>query len=166
MRKQILGNDPAPQSSPGPEQLDIAAIATVMVTSEDPDHPVENAFDDRYGPGATHWAAAQPGEQTLILAFDTPQTIRTVTLEIEEQEVSRTQELDLSVSDDGGRTYRELLRQEYNFSPPGTTFQREEWTVRSENVSHLRLRIKPDKGNHPARAKLTSLVLRHGRSLS
>jgi hypothetical protein len=100
------------------------------------------------------------------LAFDTPQTIRTVTLEVEELEVSRTQELDLSVSDDGGKTYRELLRQEYNFSPPGTTFQREEWTICGEHISHLRLRIKPDKGNHSGRAKLTSLVLRQGRSLS
>jgi len=66
----------------------------------------------------------------------------------------------LCLSCDGGRTYRELLRQEYNFSPPGTTFEREKWTVSAEGVTHLRLVIKPDKGDKPCRATLTSFVLR------
>jgi hypothetical protein len=35
------------------------------------------------------------GEQRLILAFDTPQTLRTVSLEVEEPEVSRTEVLHL-----------------------------------------------------------------------
>ena len=43
--------------------------------------------------------------------------------------MSRTQVLHVSVSRDGGQTYQELRRQEYTFSPPGTTFEREEWTV-------------------------------------
>ena len=61
---------------------------------------------------------------------------------------------------DGGRTYGEVLRQEYHFSPPGTTFERENWEVRVEAVTHLRLVIKPDKGGKPCRATITSLVLR------
>jgi hypothetical protein len=103
--------------------------------------------------------AAEPGEQVLILAFDTAQTIRRVSLEIEELACSRTQELELSVSSDGGQTYRELCRQEYTFSPPGTTFEREDWSVTAEGVTHLRLRITPDKGGKPCRATLTSLSL-------
>src|SRR4029450_9579892 len=91
-------------------------------------HPIDNVFDHRRGPGGSRWVAAEPGEQTLILAFDTPQIIRQTIVEVEELEVSRTQELQLSVSHDGGQTYRELRRQEYNFSPPGTTFEREAWT--------------------------------------
>jgi hypothetical protein len=74
--------------------------------------------------------------------------------------IARTQELHLSTSCDGGQTYRELLRQEYNFSPPGTTFERERWTVTAAGVTHLRLVIRPDKGDKPCRATLTSLVLR------
>jgi hypothetical protein len=66
----------------------------------------------------------------------------------------------LAASCDGGRTYRELLRQEYNFSPPGTTFEREDWSVKAEGVTHLRLSIRPDKGGKPCRATITSLGLR------
>ena len=96
----------------------------------------------------------------MILAFDAPQAIRRVALDVEEPDVARTQELQLAVSDDGGRTYRELLRQEYNFSPPGTTFEREDWAVNSVAVTQLRLVIRPDKGGQPCRATITSLVVR------
>ena len=159
MRKQILTSNPAP-SAPFPGALDVAALATVAVTSETADHPVENAFDNRHGPGGSRWVAEMPGEQTLILAFDAPQTIRQVSLEVEETRDCRTQELQLAVSHDGGNTYRELLRQEFNFAPAATTFEREEWTVVAEEVTHLRLGIKPDKGGRPCRASLTTLSLR------
>ncbi len=104
--------------------------------------------------------AGEPGEQTLILAFDTPQAIRRVALEVEETEVARTQELQLAISTDGGTNYREVVRQEYNFSPPGAMFEREDWAVQVEGVTHLRLVIKPDKGGKPCRATITSLILR------
>ena len=159
LRKHIVK---APPSHPVPEpgEMDIAATATVQVTSEDPAHPIEHVFDTRRGPGGSRWVAAEPGEQTLILAFDTPQTIHQTIVEAEELEVSRTQEFRLSVSHDGGQIYRELRRQEYNFSPPGTTFEREAWTVLAEGVTHLQLWMKPDKGGKPCRATLTSLVLK------
>lgn len=159
MRKIIIN----PQSTGAaltPGGLDVAAIATVMVTSELAGHPVENAFDGQNGPGASRWISETGGEQTIILAFDAPQTIRTVGLEIEETEVSRTQELQLAVSNDGEKSWRELLRQEFHFAPGGSTFEREEWTVNAEAVTHLRLQIKPEKGGQPCRASLTSLVLR------
>jgi hypothetical protein len=66
--------------------------------------------------GGSRWIADGPGEQTVILLFDSPQTIRRIGVEVEELAVSRTQEL--SVSSDGGRIYRGLVRQEFNFSPP------------------------------------------------
>lgn len=159
MRKQILTSNPA-TSAPFRGELDVAALATVAVTSEEADHPVENAFDNQRGPGGSRWVASMPGEQALILAFDAPQNIRQVLLEVEENQDSRVQELQLAVSHDGGNTYRELLRQEFNFSPSGTTFEHEEWTVAAEGVTHLRLCIKPDKGGRPCRASLTTLSLR------
>src|SRR3954451_10760700 len=119
LRKQIINENPKTQA-PMQGEIDVAAVATVLVTSEDPGHPIDHAFDDRRGPGGSRWIAGEPGERTVILAFDSPQAIRRVALEVEEPEVDRTQELQLAVSADGGRTYRELLRQEYNFSPPGT----------------------------------------------
>jgi hypothetical protein len=159
LRKQIIKGLPA-DPVPVPGEIEIAAVATVLVTSESPDHPVDHAFDGLRGPGGSRWIAGETGEQTLVLAFDSPLAIRQVGLEVEEPEIARTQELHLSASCDGGRTYRELLRQEYNFSPPGTTFEREQWGVTAQGVTHLRLVIKPDKGGKPCRATLTSLVVR------
>ena len=158
LRKQVLRESHIKPCQSGAEK-DVATLATVLVTSEDPQHPIDHVFDHRRGPGGSRWIAEGPGEQTVILAFDTPQTIRRLVVEIEEPDVSRTQELQVSVSRDGGRAYRELLRQEYNFSPPGTTFEREEWVLPDEAVSHLKLTIKPDKGGGPYRATLTSLAL-------
>jgi hypothetical protein len=159
LRKHLLKDRPiAPAPRPG--EKDIAAIATVFVTSETANHPIDHAFDQHRGPGGSRWLAAAPGEQRLILAFGTPQTIRTISLEVEEPEVSRTQVLHVSVSSDGGQTYQELRRQEYTFSPPGTTFEREEWAVTIDGVTHLQLVITPDTGGHLCWATLTSLVVR------
>ena len=159
LRKRII-EEAATKLATVPEGIDIAAIATVLVTSEAPEHPVDRAFDGMRGPGASRWVAGEPGEQAITLAFDTPATLRRVLLEVEEPDVARTQELQLAVSCDGGKSYRELVRQEFNFSPPGTTFEREDWAVTAEGVTHLRLVMRPDKGGKPCRATLTSLVLR------
>jgi hypothetical protein len=158
LRKHLLTAQPLASGSQSGAK-EIAAIATVWVTSEAAEAPIEQAFDQSGGPGGSRWIAAGPGEQRLILAFDTPQTLRMISLEVEESEVSRTQVLHVSVSRDGGQTYQELRRQEYTFSPPGTTFEREEWTVAVDGTTHLQLVITPDKGGAPCRATLTSLAL-------
>ncbi len=158
LRKHLFTAAPV-VSGHGSGGMDIAAIATVWVTSETAEAPIDHVFDQRRGPGGSRWVAAEPGEQQLILAFDTPQTLRTIGLEVEEPEVHRTHVLHLSVSSDGGQTYQELRRQEYTFSPPGTTFERETWAVAVEGVTHLQLVITPDKGGAPCRATLTSLTL-------
>ena len=161
LRKQILSNASAPAAgSRAGAWKDIPAIATVLVTSEDAQHPIDNLFDDRRPPGGSRWIAATPGEQTIILAFDTPQLIHRLAIDIEEPDIGRTQEIAVAVSRDGGHTYRELLRQEYTFSPPATTVESEQWTLGGEgDVSHLRLMIRPNKGGGPARATVTTLAV-------
>ena len=160
IRKRIV-RDACPPPSFGTElpALDIPAIATVIVSSEETNHPIEYVFDGQRGPGASRWRAAVPGEQCLIINFDTPQTLNQLVLDIEEPDVSRTQELLLSVSSDGGRTYRDVVRQEYNFSPPGTTYERETWVLNTDHATHLAIRITPDKGGHTGLATLTSVML-------
>jgi hypothetical protein len=160
MKKRILGPEGEPTNIPHAGGIDVPSVATAALTSEASDHPIENAFDGRRGPGATRWLAGEPGPQTLVLDFDAPQTLRRVDLEVEELAVPRTQELSLSASVDGGRSYRELVRQEYTFSPPGTTFERESWSVSVDGMTQLRLEIVPDKSGRPTRASLTALVLR------
>ena len=159
LRKHLLTDHPIGQVAE-PGEKDIAALATVGVTSEATDYPIDHAFDSHRGPGGSRWVAGAPGPQRLLLAFDAPQTLRLLRLEVEERDVSRTQDIQVAISRDGGHTYQTLLRQEYNFSPPGTTFEREEWAIPAEGVTHLQLVITPDKGGTPCQATLTTLALR------
>jgi hypothetical protein len=158
LRKHFLTDSPVGQAAE-PGEKDIAALATVGVTSEAAEYPIDHAFDSHRGPGGSRWVAGAPGPQRLLLAFDAPQTLRLLRLEVEERDVSRTQELQVAISRDGGHTYQTLLRQEYTFSPPGTTFEREEWAIPVEGVTHLQLVITPDKGGAPCYATLTTLAL-------
>jgi hypothetical protein len=158
LRKHLLTAQPLASGSQSGAK-EIAAVAAVWVTSEAAEAPIDHVFDQHGGPGGSRRVAAGPGEQRLILAFDTPQTLRTISLEVEEPEVSRTQVLLLSVCCDGGQTYQELRWQEYMFSPPGTAFEREEWAVTVEGATHLQLVITPDEGGAPCWATLTSLAL-------
>ena len=155
MRKQILPLQGPAESG----AIDVPSLATVYVTSEDGAHPIDLAFDGRHGQGATHWLAEQAGPQQIMIAFDHPQTIQKVVIETEEREATRTQEMTLSISKDGGRTYRDVHRQEFNFSPDGATWEREEWTLAEQAVTHVRLGIKPDKGGRASRAALTTFAV-------
>jgi hypothetical protein len=60
LRKQVLTTDPTPTLRA--LERDITAIATVLVTSEDPDHPIDHVFDGQRGLGASRWIAAQSGD--------------------------------------------------------------------------------------------------------
>jgi hypothetical protein len=77
--------------------------------------------------------------------------------EVEEATRERTQEIRVEVSEDGGRTYRQILVQEYTFSPGGATYQREDQRF-THGVTHLRLTIVPNKNGHGT-ATLTALRL-------
>ena len=105
---------------------------------------------------ATAWAEGrQLNGAPSPVAAQAPQHLRAEAQVL----VSRTQELHVAISRDGGHTYQTLLRQEYTFSPPGTTFEREEWAIQAEGVTHLQLVITPDKGGTPCYATLTALAL-------
>ena len=104
LRKVILGDRPA-AGAPRADVKDIPALATVLVTSEAPEHPVDLLFDTSGGPGGTRWIAEADGEQTLVLAFDAPQSIRAIGIEAEEPSATRTNVLTISLSEDGGRTW-------------------------------------------------------------
>jgi hypothetical protein len=141
------------------QRIAVLARATLMASTEAEGHPVSHIVDEHRGPGGTQWIAGEPGDQHVVIAFHQPITIRRITVEIEERDALRTQELQLSVSTDDGKTYRELRRQEFTFSPDGATWECEDWAVAESHVTHLRLFIRPDKGRQDVLAKLTSLVL-------
>jgi hypothetical protein len=136
--------------------LDLERAAVVEVTSEDKDFPVESAFasDDTRG-----WRAEAPGPQTIRLIFDHPQRLRCISLAFEEDNTPRTQEFTLRWSSDGGSTLKEIVRQQWNFSPPESVREVEEYRVDLYNVNVLELVIKPEIGGGIARASLKGLRL-------
>jgi len=123
------------------EWLAIEQLAKVEVTSEDPNFPIESALLSGRGPG---WRAAEKGEQLIRIVFDSPRTIRQIRLEFSERKSERTQEFTLGWSDEPGAPLGEIVRQQWSFSPQGSTREVEDYRVDLDSVSVLELAIKPD----------------------
>lgn len=158
IRKRQLDPDAAASARVAGE-IDLVAGATIAYSSEDPAHPIEHALDECSGPGATRWVSARPDTvEHIVFEFDRPQAISRLAYEVEEGSRERTQQVSAEVSEDGGRTYRQIFAQDYTFSPHGATYQREEQRINCAVVSHLRLTIIPNK-NGSGPATLTSLRL-------
>jgi hypothetical protein len=156
MRKRLITPTAERIRTHGEGWLDIERAAVVEVTSEDKDFPVESAFAAGDAPG---WRAAASGSQTIRLIFDHPQRLSCVSLIFEEDETGRTQEFVLRWSSDEGSTLKEIVRQQWNFSPPESIREVEEYQVDLYNVNVLELVIKPDIGGGVARASLKNLRL-------
>jgi hypothetical protein len=142
----------APHLDDGWLELDHASV--VEITSEDKDYPIEAALVAGETRG---WRAADSGTQTIRLVFDEPQRIKRVALVFEETGTERTHEFVLRWSADGGHSFREIVRQQWNFSPPNTTREIEEYSVQLSGVTVLELVIVPDVSRGKARASLKSL---------
>jgi hypothetical protein len=110
----------------------------VELTSEDPDWPIERAL---LGQATSGWRAKTPGPQTIRLAWPVPISIRRIRLVFEERSHARTQEFVVRAATSDGE--REIVRQQFTFSPPGTTVQREEYATNLDGVSRLELAIVP-----------------------
>jgi hypothetical protein len=136
-----------------PTWLDLERLARVEVSSEDPAHPVEEAL--RMGRPAG-WRAGASGPQTLRLCFDEPQLLQCIRVHFEETQHERRQEFALRWSADGA-SFREIVRQQWNFSPSGSTREAENYVVALAGVSVLELQIVPDTRGGDARASLAEL---------
>ncbi|MGB2664694.1 MAG: hypothetical protein WAK48_11860 [Candidatus Acidiferrum sp.] len=156
MRKRLITPPPETIRTRGGGGLDVERAAIVEVTSEDQDFPVESAFVSGDSRG---WRAATPGSQTIRLIFDQPQKLKCISLVFEENETQRTQEFVLQWSPDGGLSVKEIVRQQWTFSPPESTREIEEYKVDFANVTLLELVIKPNISGGLARASLKNLRL-------
>jgi hypothetical protein len=155
MRKTVFRDTQG--AAPADENwLDLETLAQAELTSEDASHPIESALKSGEGAG---WRASQSGPQTIRLLFDKPLRIRRINLEFEEETQQRTQEFLLRWSCDAGRSYREILRQQYNFSPPGNTREIEDFEVDLPGLAVLELSITPDISGGEARASMARLRL-------
>src|SRR5256886_1363329 len=150
MRKRLITPTAERIRTRGEDWLNVEHAAVVEVTSEDKDFPVESAFV----PGdARGWRAAAPGSQTIRLLFDHPQRLRCISLIFEEDETGRTQEFVLRWSSDVGSPLIEIVRQQWNFSPPESVREVEEYKVELYNVTVLELVIKPNISGGVARSE-------------
>jgi hypothetical protein len=156
MRKRLI--TPRPQAGTLHDEgwLDLERAAVVEVTSEQRDYPVEAALVAGELRG---WRATDSGTQTIKLIFGQPQRLKRIALVFEETETERTQEFVLRWSSDGGHSFREIVRQQWNFSPPNAIREVEEYWVDLPGVTVLELVIVPDISRGSARASLKSLHL-------
>jgi hypothetical protein len=128
----------------------------VEITSEDAAHPIESALLHGRGTG---WRAAGPGKQKIRILFNKPQQLRRIWLHFVETNIERTQEYVLSWSSDGGHSFQEILRQQWNFSPLGATSEKQDLQVELPAVTILELSITPDISRGDAIASLAQLRL-------
>jgi hypothetical protein len=154
MRKRIINQNPQNVSPADQSWLDLQRFAQVELTTEDAAHPIEAALIPGFGPG---WRAAQAGEQTIRLLFDESQRIRRIQLLFYEDQQVRTQEFLLRWSPDAGQSNREIVRQQYNFSPPDMTREFEDYTVDLVGVTALELKIVPNITGGDVRASIAHL---------
>jgi hypothetical protein len=155
MRKSIVSLSKASSSPSSDQGLDIAQIASVEITSEDAQHPFENALQGGKGGG---WKAADPGPQVIRLTFDHPQSIRRIRLEFREQTRERSQEFALFASSAAFQK-REVVRQQWTFSPGNSAIEIEDYSVDLAGVLSLELEIDPGRHDKQAIATLESLAI-------
>lgn len=154
MKKQIIEQDHGNAPLVDHGWIDLEHAARVELTSEDPAYPIEAALTPTKEIG---WRAAQPGEQTIRLLFERLQRIKRIQLLFHEDQRARTHEFVLRWSPDNGQSYREIVRQQFNFSPPVVTRELEDYTVDLTGVTILELRIIPDIGGGETRASMSEL---------
>ena len=151
MRKRLIAPKAKSAQKPGRQWLALEEALSVEVTSEAEGFPVEGALcaNDQRG-----WRADAPGTQTIRLLFDTPQTIRFIRLVFLEEQSPRTQEFELRWLPALGADYRDVVRQQWNFSPPHTVVECEEYKVDLASAAALELTINPDISHVGTRASL------------
>src|SRR5881398_2469976 len=156
MRKRITSKPQRESPSANTSWLDLEALARVEVTSEEAAHPIESAL---LTVGAMGWRAESPGEQTVRLLFDAPQRLRRIRLLFREEKEARTQEFVLRWSPTGDGSSRDIVRQQYHFSPSGATEEIEDYRVELEDVVALEVTIVPNISGGDAYASLAELRL-------
>lgn len=153
MQKTILGDLNGDSKHSGDQCFGIETIAGIGVTSEAEGAPVESIFNSG---NDTEWRAGTPGLQVIRITFGEPKTIRRIQLEFRESQFERTQEFTLHATSAGGER-AEVIRQQWTFSPQGSTQEVEDYRLNLNNISIVELTINPDLNHGGAHASLVHL---------
>ncbi len=148
MRKSVVTNTAAAKHIEGGEWLDLEKIVGVEITSEDSAFPIEGALAEG---GTTGWRAAAMGPQIVRILFDAPQALRRIQVHFVDKVSERAQEFAVFAGSPG--ELREVVRQQWNFSPHGNTEEVEDYTVDLQGVTVLEVRIDPDRSHDPKQSQ-------------
>src|ERR1700730_1774238 len=158
MRKSIVS--PSAVATPPISDLwrDLERIARVESSSEDDRFPIEHALGKKE---TTGWRAAGTGPQLIRLHFDEPLNIKRLRLHFVDRATERSQEF--AVFAGSGSELKEVVRQQWTFSPYGSTEEIEDYPVHLRVITTLEVRIDADRSHDPkqsqAYASLQSLKL-------
>lgn len=155
MRKRFISPVQPETAAIDQEWLNLEALAEVEITSEDVDHPIEAAFH----PDQAGWRASVSGKQIIRLHFDRVQTIKRIRIEFVEPTTQRTQEFVISWAPEDEKSYREIIRQQWNFSPDSATHEVEDIHVELTGVKLIELIITPDINSAFSFASLARLQI-------
>lgn len=144
MRKSIVSPSPVAATPIRDLWRELDRIARVEITSEDEAFPIEHALGKTV---TTGWRAASTGPQMIRLHFDEPLTIRRIELHFIEKAAERSQEFAIFAG--SGTELREVVRQQFTFSPSGSTEELEDYTVDLNGVTVMELKIDPDRSHDP-----------------
>lgn len=156
MRKRVVRPVAQRRKPLTDDWLPLEDLADVEVTSENMAHPVEAALLGGHSAG---WRAETAGRQTIRLLFRDPQPVKRIWISFLEPDAERTQEYVVRWSPDRGRSFHDVVRQQWNFSPRGATSQIEDHRVELHGVTALELSIVPDTRGGTAVASLRQLRL-------
>jgi len=154
MRKRLISSAHEVDSTVAHDWLELEHAARVEVTSEADGYPIEGALLPGLRRG---WRAGTAGTQIIRLLFDEPQTIRVIRLVFKEERDARTQEILLRWLPHGTQSWKDVVRQQWNFSPPETVEEREEYKVDLASAAALELSINPDISRQGVRASLEKM---------
>jgi hypothetical protein len=148
MRKSIVSPSAVATTPISEVWRDLERIARVEISSEDEQFPIEHAVGKKE---TTGWRAAETGPQLIRLQFDEPQNIKRLRLRFVERAAERTQEF--AVFAGTGSELKEIVRQQWTFSPYGATEETEDYTVNLSGITTLELRIDPDRSHDPKQSR-------------
>jgi hypothetical protein len=158
MRKSIVSPSAVAATPISDLWRDLERIARVEISSEDEQFPIEQALGKKE---TTGWRAAGTGPQLIRLHFDEPLNIKRLRLHFVDKAAERSQEF--AVYAGAGTEVKEVVRQQWSFSPYGSTEEIEDYTVNLSGITTLEVRIDPDRSHDPeqsqAYASLQSLKI-------
>jgi hypothetical protein len=148
MRKSIVSPSAVAQTPISDLWRELERIARVEISSEDPQFPIEHALGKKV---TTGWRAAATGPQLIRLHFDEPLHIKRLQLHFVDKAAERSQEF--AVYAGAGSELKEIVRQQWSFSPHGSTEEIEDYTVNLSGITTLELRIDPDRSHDPKQSQ-------------